>query len=119
MNRTAQIAPMQQLIHAIALAIVYGCRATDQIRASFRTVTAPIVKSIGVGVPVAVVFAQNFLPGPAGLSFMRLVSFAVNSSINAGYKKNRHPPLRGRRSYDDYSITSDDPNGEECLDQSE
>lgn len=108
LNRTTQIVPIQLHIHAAAIGIIYGVRTADQIRQSYRAVIAPIAKSIGIGVPVAIIFAQNFLPGKAGLAFMKWVSFAVNSSINVGYKKNRETRYRRRRSYDYYSETSDD-----------
>ena len=108
LNRTTQIVPIQLHIHAAAIAITCGARTADQIRQSCRAVIAPIAKSIGFGVPVAIIFAQNFLPGKAGLAFMKWVSFAVNSSINVGYKKNRETWYRRRRSYDYYSDTSDD-----------
>jgi hypothetical protein len=90
------------------MTIIYGARNMDQIRESFKVITMPIVKSICIGVPVAVVFAQNFLPGQAGIAFMKLVSFSVSSSIHVERKKNRYTTFRRRRSYYDDSQTGDD-----------
>ena len=81
------------------MAIIAGARAFHQIRATVRAGFMPVMKVSWVTSPLALAFAQAFLPQETWVPFFNFISFVIGTYINAHTKKKRLQALR--RKYQD------------------
>ncbi|EGP90109.1 unnamed protein product [Zymoseptoria tritici ST99CH_1A5] len=98
------ISPIQNGVYLFSMAIIAGARTFHQIRATVRAGFMPVMKVSWVTSPIALAFAQAFLPNELWVPFFNMVGFVIGTYINAHTKKKRLQALR--RKYAD-NRTSD------------
>lgn len=88
------ISPIQNVIYLTSMAIIAGARTFHQIRATVRAGFMPVMKVSWITSPVALAFAQAFLPQETWVPFFNIVGFVIGTYINAHTKKKRLQALR-------------------------
>ena len=76
------------------MAIIAGARTIHQVRATVRAGFMPVMKVSWITSPIALAFAQQFLPNELWVPFFNLVAFVIGTYINAYTKKKRLAALR-------------------------
>jgi hypothetical protein len=76
------------------MAIIAGARTWHQIRATVRTGFMPVMKISWISSPIALAFAQKFLPEQTWVPFFNLIAFVIGTYINTHTKKKRLAALR-------------------------
>src|SRR5436190_11949607 len=82
------------------MAIIAGARTFHQVRATIRAGFMPVMKVSWITSPIALAFAQKFLPEETWVPFFNIVAFVIGTYINAHTKKKRLAALR-RKHYGD------------------
>jgi len=98
------ISPIQNAVYLTSMAVIAGARTFHQVRATVRAGFMPVMKVSWVTSPIALAFAQAFLPNEVWVPFFNFVGFVIGTYINAHTKKKRLQALR--RKYAD-NRTSD------------
>ncbi|ROT42069.1 integral membrane protein [Sodiomyces alkalinus F11] len=88
------IAPIQNSIYLVAMALIAGARTFHQVRATVRISFWKVMKVSWVTSPICLAFAQKFLPDQLWVPFFNLVSFVIGTYINTVTKKKRLAALR-------------------------
>ena len=78
------------------MAIIAGARNFHQIRATVRAGFMPVMKVSWITSPLALAFAQAFLPNEMWVPFFNFVGFVIGTYINSYTKKKRLQALRRR-----------------------
>src|SRR5436305_1720552 len=78
------------------MAIIAGARTFHQVRATIRAGFMPVMKVSWITSPLALAFAQKFLPEETWVPFFNIVAFVIGTYINAHTKKKRLHALRKR-----------------------
>ncbi|KAI9930480.1 hypothetical protein MW887_011234 [Aspergillus wentii] len=78
------------------MAIIAGARTFHQVRATIRAGFFPVMKVSWIISPVALAFAQKFIPEHLWVPFFNVVGFAVGTYVNTHTKKKRLEALRKR-----------------------
>jgi len=81
------------------MAVIAGARTFHQVRATVRAGFMPVMKVSWVTSPLALAFAQAFLPNEVWVPFFNFIGFVIGTYINAHTKKKRLQALR--RKYQD------------------
>lgn len=81
------------------MAIIAGARTFHQVKATWRAGFMPVMKVSWVTSPIALAFAQKFLPEHTWVPFFNIVAFFIGTYINSVTKKKRLAALR--RKYDE------------------
>ena len=81
------------------MAVIAGARTFHQIRATVRAGFMPVMKVSWITSPLALAFAQAFLPQETWVPFFNFIGFVIGTYINAHTKKKRLQALR--RKYQD------------------
>ena len=89
-----QIAPIQNSIYLASMAIIAGARTFHQIRATVRSGFMPVMKVTWITSPLALAFAQKFLPEQTWVPFFNIIAFVIGTWINSQTKKKRLQALR-------------------------
>lgn len=89
-----QISPLQNTIYLFSMAIIAGARTLHQIRATIRAGFWPVMRVSWISSPIALAFAQAFLPQEMWVPFFNLLAFVVGTYINTITKKKRLAALR-------------------------
>jgi len=76
------------------MALIAGARSYHQVHATVRAGFLPVMKISWVTSPLALAFAQKFLPEQTWVPFFNVVSFIIGTYINAHTKKKRLAALR-------------------------
>jgi len=76
------------------MAIIAGARTFHQVRATIRAGFMPVMKISWITSPLALAFAQKFLPEETWVPFFNIIAFIIGTYINAHTKKKRIAPLR-------------------------
>lgn len=76
------------------MAIIAGARTFHQIRATVRAGFMPVMKVSWITSPLALAFAQKFLPEQTWVPFFNIIAFVIGTYINAHTKKKRLDALR-------------------------
>jgi hypothetical protein len=76
------------------MAIIAGARTFHQVRATVRVGFLPVMKVSWIASPIALAFAQKFLPEQTWVPFFNLISFVIGTYINAHTKKKRLAALK-------------------------
>ena len=76
------------------MAIIAGARTFHQVRATVRAGFMPVMKVSWITSPIALAFAQKFLPEQTWVPFFNIISFVIGTYINAHTKKKRLAALR-------------------------
>lgn len=76
------------------MAIIAGARTLHQVRATVRAGFMPVMKVSWISSPIALAFAQKFLPEQAWVPFFNIVAFVIGTYVNTHTKKKRLEALR-------------------------
>ncbi|KAI1337826.1 integral membrane protein [Xylariaceae sp. FL0016] len=88
------IAPIQNSVYLVAMALIAGARTYHQVRATVRVGFMKVMKVSWVTSPICLAFAQQFLPENAWVPFFNVVAFIIGTYINTVTKKKRLAALR-------------------------
>ena len=94
-----QVSPIQNTVYLASMAVIAGARTWHQVRATVRAGFMPVMKISWISSPIALAFAQQFLPEQAWVSFFNFVAFVIGTYINTHTKKKRLAALRKKVSY--------------------
>lgn len=90
----AQVSPIQNTVYLTSMAIIAGARTFHQVRATVRAGFMPVMKVSWITSPLALAFAQKFLPEQTWVPFFNIIAFVIGTYINAHTKKKRLDALR-------------------------
>ncbi|KAF9892419.1 hypothetical protein FE257_001527 [Aspergillus nanangensis] len=90
------ISPIQNTVYLSSMAVIAGARTFHQIRATVRASFMPVMKVSWVTSPIALAFAQKFLPEHTWVPFFNIVGFFIGLYVNTYTKKKRLEALRKR-----------------------
>lgn len=76
------------------MAIIAGARTFHQVRATVRAGFMPVMKVSWITSPLALAFAQRFLPEQAWVPFFNIIAFIIGTYVNSHTKKKRLEALR-------------------------
>lgn len=76
------------------MAVIAGARTWHQVRATVRSGFMAVMKVSWVTSPLALAFAQKFLPEHTWVPFFNIVAFVIGTYINTHTKKKRLAALR-------------------------
>jgi len=99
------IAPIQNSIYLVSMAIIAGARTYHQVHATWRAGFMPVMKVSWISSPIALAFAQQFLPEHTWVPFFNLIAFVIGTYVNTTTKKKRLAALR--RKYQETSRPDD------------
>ncbi|KAF9171987.1 hypothetical protein BGX21_006647 [Mortierella sp. AD011] len=88
--------PIQNATYILAMALFAGARTTGQIKAAFKQGYMPMMRTSWVLSPIALVFAQKFLPPNVWVPFFNFVAFAFGTYVNTSIKKKRLAEMKKR-----------------------
>lgn len=89
-----QVSPIQNTVYLASMAVIAGARTFHQIRATVRAGFMPVMKVSWITSPIALAFAQKFLPEYLWVPFFNFVAFVIGTYINTHTKKKRLAALR-------------------------
>ncbi|KAI4142364.1 MAG: hypothetical protein LQ340_007368 [Diploschistes diacapsis] len=92
------VAPIQNVVYLTSMAIIAGARTLHQVNATVRAGFMPVMKVTWITSPLALAFAQKFLPEQTWVPFFNVVAFVIGTYINAHIKKRRLAVLRKKAS---------------------
>jgi hypothetical protein len=95
----SQVSPIQNTIYLASMAVIAGARTWHQIRATVRAGFMPVMKVTWISSPIALAFAQKFLPEQTWVPFFNIVAFVIGTYINTHTKKKRLAALRKKVGY--------------------
>lgn len=93
-NPVLQVSPIQNTIYLASMAVIAGARTWHQIRATVRAGFMPVMKISWISSPIALAFAQKFLPEQTWVPFFNTIAFVIGTYINTHTKKKRLAALR-------------------------
>jgi hypothetical protein len=93
------IAPIQNSVYLISMAIIAGAKTIHQVHATWKAGFWSVMKVSWVTSPLALAFAQKFLPEHTWVPFFNIISFFVGTYVNSITKKKRLTALR--KKYDE------------------
>ncbi|OTA66811.1 integral membrane protein [Hypoxylon sp. EC38] len=88
------VAPIQNVVYLVAMALIAGARTYHQVRATVRVGFMKVMKVSWVTSPLCLAFAQAFLPEAAWVPFFNVTAFIIGTYINTVTKKKRLAALR-------------------------
>ncbi|KAK1966463.1 Mpv17/PMP22 family protein [Colletotrichum eremochloae] len=88
------IAPIQNSVYLIAMALIAGAKTYHQVRATVKVGFWKVMKVSWITSPLCLAFAQKFLPDQLWVPFFNLVAFVIGTYINTVTKKKRLAALR-------------------------
>jgi hypothetical protein len=103
---SVQVSPIQNTVYLSAMALIAGARTVHQVRATVRAGLLPVMKVTWCTSPLALAFAQKFLPQEAWVPFFNMIAFVLGTYINSHTKKKRLAALR-KKHYGDSRSTGD------------
>jgi hypothetical protein len=101
------VAPIQNVVYLIFMALIAGARTYHQIRATVRAGFFPVMRVTWIASPVSLAFAEAFLPEKVWVPFFNLIAFVIGTYINAHTKKKRLAALRKKHYGEGRSSTSE------------
>ncbi|EWC48180.1 hypothetical protein DRE_02284 [Drechslerella stenobrocha 248] len=91
------VAPIQNVVYLASMAVIAGARKKENVKAMVRTGFFPVMKVSWVTSPLALAFAQKFLPEHAWVPFFNLIGFIIGTYVNALTKKKRMAALEKKK----------------------
>ena len=76
------------------MAVIAGARTIHQVRATVKAGFMPVMKVSWVTSPLALAFAQKFLPEHVWVPFFNIIGFFIGTYVNTHTKKKRLEALR-------------------------
>ncbi|KIW21045.1 hypothetical protein PV08_01624 [Exophiala spinifera] len=101
------VAPIQNTVYLASMAVIAGARTWHQVRATVRAGFMPVMKVSWITSPLALAFAQKFLPEHTWVPFFNIVAFCIGTYINTHTKKKRIEALRKKHYGDGRSSTGE------------
>jgi len=102
------IAPIQNSVYLVSMAIIAGARTFHQVHATWKAGFMPVMKVSWISSPIALAFAQKFLPEHTWVPFFNIIAFFIGTYVNSVTKKKRLAALR-KRHYDESRAASGRP----------
>ncbi|EAW14565.1 Mpv17/PMP22 family protein [Aspergillus clavatus NRRL 1] len=90
------ISPIQNVVYLTSMAIIAGARTIHQVRATVKAGFMPVMKVSWITSPLALAFAQKFLPEHTWVPFFNIIGFFIGTYVNTHTKKKRLEALRKR-----------------------
>ncbi|KAI9375611.1 hypothetical protein BJX61DRAFT_102564 [Aspergillus egyptiacus] len=90
------VSPIQNIVYLSCMAIIAGARTFHQVRATVKAGFMPVMKVSWITSPLALAFAQKFLPEHTWVPFFNIVGFFIGTYVNTHTKKKRLEALRKR-----------------------
>ena len=91
-----QISPIQNSVYLASMAVIAGARRWHQISATVRAGFIPVMRVSWITSPIALAFAQKFLPEYMWVPFFNIIAFVIGTYINTHTKRKRLQALRKR-----------------------
>lgn len=91
------VSPIQNSVYLACMAVIAGARTFHQIRATVKVGFMPVMKVSWCTSPLALLFAQKFLPSHAWVPFFNLIAFVIGTYINSATKKKRIAAIRRKK----------------------
>jgi len=88
------IAPIQNSVYLISMAVIAGAKTIHQVHATWKAGFMPVMKVSWVTSPLALAFAQKFLPEHTWVPFFNIIAFLIGTYVNSVTKKKRLAALR-------------------------
>ncbi|PHH51003.1 Peroxisomal membrane protein PMP22 [Ceratocystis fimbriata CBS 114723] len=88
------IAPIQNSVYLVAMALIAGARTLHHVRATVKVGFWKVMKISWLTSPICLAFAQQFLPENLWVPFFNLIAFVIGTYINTTTKKKRLAALR-------------------------
>lgn len=82
-NNCRQISPIQNIVYLTSMAVIAGAQTFHQVRATVRAGFMPVMKVSWVTSPIALAFAQQFLPQETWVPFFNLIGFVIGKNFPA------------------------------------
>ncbi|KAI6245396.1 hypothetical protein HI914_06623 [Erysiphe necator] len=101
------VAPIQNSVYLISMAIIAGAQTINQVYATWKAGFMPVMKVSWVSSPIALAFAQQFLPEQAWVPFFNIIGFFIGTYVNSVTKKKRLAALR-KKHYDEARASRSD-----------
>lgn len=76
------------------MAVITGARTFHQVRATVRAGFMPVMKVSWITSPLALAFAQKFLPEHTWVPFFNIIGFFIGTYVNTHTKRKRLEALR-------------------------
>ncbi len=76
------------------MAVIAGARTYHQIHATWKAGFMPVMRVSWISSPIALAFAQQFLPQETWVPFFNLIAFVIGTYINSSTKKKRLAALK-------------------------
>jgi len=102
-----KIAPIQNTVYLCSMAFIAGARTFHQVHATWKAGFMPVMKVSWATSPLALAFAQKFLPEHTWVPFFNIIAFTIGAYINSTTKKKRLAALR-KKHYDETRGGRDD-----------
>ncbi|RDW94733.1 hypothetical protein BP5796_00496 [Coleophoma crateriformis] len=102
------IAPIQNSVYLVSMAIIAGARTIHQVHATWKAGFMPVMKVSWLSSPLCLAFAQKFLPEHTWVPFFNIVAFFIGTYINSVTKKKRLAALRKKYAEDNRRGTGRD-----------
>ncbi|OGM39443.1 integral membrane protein 25D9-6 [Aspergillus bombycis] len=90
------ISPIQNVVYLSSMAVITGARTFHQVRATVRAGFMPVMKVSWITSPLALAFAQKFLPEHTWVPFFNIIGFFIGTYVNTHTKRKRLEALRKR-----------------------
>ncbi|KAB8077078.1 hypothetical protein BDV29DRAFT_169061 [Aspergillus leporis] len=90
------VSPIQNVVYLSSMGVIAGARTFHQVRATVRAGFMPVMKVSWITSPVALAFAQKFLPEHTWVPFFNIIGFIIGTYVNTHTKKKRLEALRKR-----------------------
>ncbi|OQD76580.1 hypothetical protein PENDEC_c004G06409 [Penicillium decumbens] len=90
------ISPIQNAVYLSSMAVIAGARTFHQVRATVKAGFMPVMKVSWITSPLALAFAQKFLPEHTWVPFFNIIGFFIGTYVNTHTKKKRLEALRKR-----------------------
>ncbi|PLB37039.1 Mpv17/PMP22 family protein [Aspergillus candidus] len=90
------VSPIQNGVYLSSMAVIAGARTVHQVRATVKAGFMPVMKVSWVTSPLALAFAQKFLPEHTWVPFFNIIGFFIGTYVNTHTKKKRLEALRKR-----------------------
>lgn len=94
------VSPIQNVVYLACMAVIAGARTFHQVRATVKTGFMPVMKVSWCTSPIALIFAQKFLPPHMWVPFFNLISFVIGTYVNAMTKKKRIAAIQKKRRHE-------------------
>jgi hypothetical protein len=88
------VSPIQNVVYLTCMAIIAGARTLHQVRATIKAGFFPVMKVSWITSPLALAFAQKFLPEHTWVPFFNIVGFFIGTYVNTHTKRKRLEALR-------------------------